>query len=183
MDFERQVRAMLDELGVPARYACDPFLPVCPEAAELVSVGTDMFGREQRLTPRAAEAWVAMREAAARDGIVLDLVSAFRTVEYQRGIIERKIAAGIPMDEILRVSAAPGYSEHHTGCAIDITTPGSEPLEEQFEHTDAFAWLVRNAGRFGYAMSYPRDNAYGIIYEPWHWALTAGSHRDTEAQR
>jgi D-alanyl-D-alanine carboxypeptidase len=173
MEYERQVRAMLEELGVPASYACDPYLPVCPEAAELVSVGPDMFGREQRLAPRAADAWAAMRDAAARDGIVLDLVSAYRTVEYQRGIIERKLAAGIPMDEILRVSAAPGYSEHHTGCAIDITTPGSEPLQEEFEHTDAFRWLVRNAERFGFAMSYPRGNAYGIIYEPWHWALRA----------
>jgi D-alanyl-D-alanine carboxypeptidase len=182
MEYERRVRAMLDELGIPARYGSDPFLPVCPEATELVSNGLDMFGREQRLAPGAAEAWAAMRDAAARDGIVLQLVSAFRTVEYQRGIIERKIAAGIPMDEILRVSAAPGYSEHHTGCAIDITTPGSEPLEEAFEHTDAFRWLVRSAERFGFAMSYPRDNEYGIIYEPWHWALTAALHGGRRAR-
>ncbi|HEX8361186.1 MAG TPA: M15 family metallopeptidase [Longimicrobium sp.] len=172
MRYEREVRAMLDELGIPAWYGRDPFLPECPEAAELVPVGRDMFGREQRLTPRAAEAWAAMREAAARDGIVLQLVSAFRTVEYQRGIIERKVAAGIPMDEILRVSAAPGYSEHHTGRAIDISTPGSDPLEEEFEHTDAFRWLVGNAERFGFALSYPRDNVYGIIYEPWHWTFS-----------
>jgi D-alanyl-D-alanine carboxypeptidase len=182
MEYERQVRAMLDELGVPSWYGCDPFLPVCREAAELVSIGPDLFGREQRLAPRAADAWAAMRDAAARDGIVLDLVSAFRTVEYQRRIIERKIAAGIPVDEILRVSAAPGYSEHHTGCAIDLTTPGSEPLEEEFEHTAAFRWLVRNAGRFGFAMSYPRDNAYGIIYEPWHWAFDERSGGDVDAR-
>jgi D-alanyl-D-alanine carboxypeptidase len=170
MEYESRVRAMLDELGVPAWYGSDPYLPVCPEATELVSIGPDALGREQRLTPGAADAWAAMRDTAARDGIVLHLVSAFRTVEYQFGIIERKIAAGIPMDEILRVSAAPGYSEHHTGRAIDITTPGSEPLKEEFERTAAFRWLVRNAGRFGFAMSYPRDNPYGIIYEPWHWA-------------
>ncbi len=160
----------MDELGVPSWYARDPYMPVCPEADELVSVGPDMFGREQSLTPAAAEAWGAMRDAAAREGIVLQLVSAFRTVEYQRGIIERKVAAGIPMDEILRVSAAPGYSEHHTGRAVDISTPGCDPLEEEFEHTGAFRWLARNAERFGFTLSYPRHNAYGIIYEPWHWA-------------
>ena len=99
-------------------------------------------------------------------------MSAPRSVRVTR---LAKVAAGMPMDEILRVSAAPGYSEHHTGCAIDITTPGSEPLEEEFEHTDAFRWLVRSAERFGFAMSYPRDNAFGIIYEPWHWQWHAAA--------
>lgn len=182
MEYERRVRAILDELGVPVWYGSDPWLPVCPEATELVRTEPDMFGREQRLAPMAADAWAAMRHAASHDGVVLDLVSAFRTVEYQRGIIERKIAAGIPIEEILRVSAAPGYSEHHTGRAIDISTPGSEPLQEEFESTDAFRWLARNAGRFGFAMSYPRGNEYGIIYEPWHWALSAATQSGDEAQ-
>lgn len=182
MEYASQVRAMLDELGVPAWYGSDPYLPLCPEATGLVSIGPDTFGREQRLTREAADAWAAMRDTAARDGIVLELISAFRTVEYQLGIIERKIAAGIPIDEILRVSAAPGYSEHHTGCAIDITTPGSEPLVEAFERTAAFRWLEANAERFGFAMSYPRGNPYGIIYEPWHWALTAATHGGQGAQ-
>jgi D-alanyl-D-alanine carboxypeptidase len=171
MEYESWIRHLLDELGVPRWYGHEPYLPICPEADELVPVGLDMYGREQRLTPRAAEAWAALRDAAARDGITLDLVSAFRSVPYQLQILERKIAAGIPMESILRVSAAPGYSEHHTGRAIDLSTPGSEALEEVFEQTDAFRWLTSHAARFGWTMSYPRDNAYGIIYEPWHWAF------------
>ena len=27
------------------------------------------------------------------------------------------------------------------------------------------------AGAFGFSMTYPRDNPWGIIYEPWHWSL------------
>ena len=43
-------------------------------------------------------------------------------------------------------------------------------LEEEFERSDAFAWLTRRAGEFGFRMSYPRDNPHGVAYEPWHWA-------------
>ena len=70
------------------------------------------------------------------------------------------------------MSAAPGYSEHHTGRAIDITTPGTQPLEPAFETTPAFEWLTGSAHEFGFRMSYPRNNRHGIAYEPWHWAWT-----------
>ena len=68
------------------------------------------------------------------------------------------------------MSAAPGYSEHHSGRAVDLTTPGSPVLEEAFEESDAFAWLRRRAPEFGFRMSYPRDNPHRVAYEPWHWA-------------
>jgi len=76
------------------------------------------------------------------------------------------------MDEILRVSAAPGYSEHHSGRALDLTTPGFAPVEEEFERSDAFAWLRRRAADFRFRLSYPRDNVHGIAYEPWHWCFS-----------
>jgi LAS superfamily LD-carboxypeptidase LdcB len=56
------------------------------------------------------------------------------------------------------------------GRAVDVATPGCRPLTEEFELTPAFAWLVDNAGRFGFAMPYGRNNAYGLSYEPWHWS-------------
>jgi D-alanyl-D-alanine carboxypeptidase len=69
------------------------------------------------------------------------------------------------------VSALPGYSEHHTGRAIDITTPDFKPLTEEFEHSSAFKWLTQRANEFGFTMTYPRNNEFGIAYEPWHWTL------------
>ena len=116
-----------------------------------------------------AAAWQRMQHAAASDGIELQVVSAWRSVDYQCGIVERKLARGQRIDQILAVSAAPGYSEHHSGRALDLTTPGFEPLEEEFENSLAFAWLCRNAAHFRFALSYPRDNPHGIAYEPWHW--------------
>lgn len=165
------LEALFDELGIPRDYSERRGWPAYPEAEELVEVGPNVIGRVQRLTPRAARQWRAMRAAAAMDGIELLLVSGFRGIEYQAELIRNKLAAGKSIEEILAVNAAPGYSEHHTGEAIDLATPGCRPLTEAFEDTPAFDWLGRWAGKFGYRLSYPRDNPQGFVYEPWHWAL------------
>ena len=110
-----------------------------------------------------------MRGAALRDGVLLEAISGYRSHDYQLGIFERKRARGLEVDEILQVNAAPGYSEHHSGLALDIGTPDEPPAEESFERTPAFAWLREHAGEHDFAMSYPRDNPHGIVYEPWHW--------------
>jgi len=139
------------------------------ECENLASIGPDMYNREQRMEPRAASQWQAMAATARADGVGLLMISAFRCFEYQRSIIERKLAQGLSLEEITRASALPGYSEHHTGQAIDIGTPGSEPLTEEFEATAAFEWLKRRGHEFGFSLSYSRDNPFGIMFEPWHW--------------
>jgi D-alanyl-D-alanine carboxypeptidase len=161
--------ALARSLGVPRDYGRVRGLRRVREPAQLVTIGRDTQGREQYLAPRAARAWARMREAAMHDSVELEIVSAFRGIEYQLGIVRRKLERGQSMDEILRVSAAPGYSEHHTGRALDITTPGYTALEEEFERSPAFAWLRKNAKLYKFSLSYPRGNRHGIAYEPWHW--------------
>jgi zinc D-Ala-D-Ala carboxypeptidase len=160
-------------LGVPGDYSHVRGLRLQREPAGLACIGADIHGRMQWLAPRAARAFARMREAAARDGIELQVVSAFRSADYQLGILRRKLERGQDMAAILRVSAAPGYSEHHSGRALDLTAPGCDALEESFESSPAFAWLVAHAGRFGFALSYPRGNPHAIAYEPWHWCWHA----------
>jgi D-alanyl-D-alanine carboxypeptidase len=160
-------------LGVPRSYGRERRLRIVREPRALAFIGTDISGRPQWLQTRAARAFARMREAAAANGIALEIVSAFRSAEYQLGILRRKRERGIAIDEILRVSAAPGYSEHHSGRAVDLTTPGYAPVEEEFERSPAFAWLKRHASRFGFRLSYPRRNRHGIAYEPWHWCWHA----------
>lgn len=156
-------------LGIPRDYGKQHVLRLQREPARLVAIGTDIHGRIQWLQPRAANAWAHMLAASTRDGIELQLVSAFRSIEYQLGIIERKLARGQSIEEILRVSAAPGYSEHHSGRCVDLTTPGFTALEEEFERSTAFAWLQQHSVGFGFRLSYPCGNHHGIAYEPWHW--------------
>jgi len=165
--------AQAHALGVPRDYARVRKLVRVREPKQLTFIGQDTQQRPQWLAPRAARAWLRMREAATQDAVELQIVSAFRSAEYQLGILQRKLARGQDIGQILRVSAAPGYSEHHSGRALDITTPGYATLEEEFEKSPAFAWLLKNARRFGYRLSYPRDNPHGIAYEPWHWCWHA----------
>jgi len=172
-------RKLHEELGIPAGYGKDGHPPYYKEASDLVDIGPNLVGRMQQLTPAAAAAWQQMTEAASADGIRLLIVSGFRDYEYQAGLIRRKLDSGEEIGKILTVNAAPGFSQHHTGCAIDIATPGSRPLTEEFEESGAFAWLSDNAGNFGFSLTYPRDNARGFIYEPWHWALNGVIEAET----
>lgn len=164
----------LKVLGIPETYGIERGLPLQPEALVLEVARVVSDGRRIELEPAAAAAWRAMVVAAGSEGITLLLISGFRSVQRQQEILERKLAAGETIGSILRVNAAPGYSEHHTGRAVDIGTPGCPPLEERFEETPAYGWLSRNADRFGFSLSYPRNNPNGIIYEPWHWLHRVG---------
>ncbi len=144
-------------------------LPAHGEAALLENAGRDRYGRSHWLQPAALRALRRLHHAAALDGVELELISSFRSARDQLRILLRKHASGQSWEQILKVNAPPGYSEHHSGCAVDFAVPGAPPLTEAFEFTTAFEWLQQNAGRFGFELSYPRDNRWGFIHEPWHW--------------
>lgn len=73
--------------------------------------------------------------------------------------------------------AYPGYSEHGNPkfTAIDFINSegisGEEPNQdaEDFENTIEYKWLIKNANKFGFYLTYPRNNPYGISFESWHW--------------
>jgi len=164
-----RIRRLCESSGIPLNYGRTHRLMLQAESRELATIGSDIYDREQLLQPEAGMAWYELRQAAENDGVTLFIASAFRSVGYQQSIISRKLEAGQSIDQILQVSAAPGYSEHHTGHAIDISCPDSKPLEESFENTLAFEWLTENAGEYHFSLSYPRNNRHGIAFEPWHW--------------
>jgi D-alanyl-D-alanine carboxypeptidase len=159
----------LAQLGLDQAYAQRSGLALVAEPRRLHFAGFDRYARALWLDAPASGAWQRMRAAARVEGVVLDAISGWRSHDYQLGIFERKLARGQSIERILAVNAAPGYSEHHGGRALDIGTPGEPPAEESFEHTPAFAWLQRRARDFGFVLSYPRGNPHGIVYEPWHW--------------
>ena len=158
-------------LGIPSDYAARTGLVQQRTPDDLVDIGVDVFDRAQRLRMEAANAWTGLVEAASLDGVTVQLVSAYRSLEYQADLIQRKVESGESISEILTRIAAPGYSEHQGGCAVDVTSPGIDPLTELFEETQAFRWLVASAVDHQFVLSYPRSNAYGVVYEPWHWCF------------
>jgi len=112
-----------------------------------------------------------MREEAKKDGIYLVFLSGYRSINLQNDIFySLKSIRNQEAVERARVSAPPGYSEHSTGFAIDIgdATQRETDFETEFENTDAFKWLIKNAAKFHFKLSFTKDNKF-IDYEPWHW--------------
>jgi D-alanyl-D-alanine carboxypeptidase len=169
-----RLRERLETLGLDEAYGERTGLPLVAEPEWLALAGFDRYRRPLWLHAGAARAWERLHAAALRDGVVLEAISGYRSHDYQLGIFARKRARGQAVQDILTVNAAPGYSEHHSGRALDIGAPGEAPAETSFEGTAAFAWLRDNAAAYGFAMSYPRGNPHGIVYEPWHWCWHDG---------
>ncbi len=164
----------LNQLGLDAEgYRARSGLDLIAEPSRLCFSGFDRYRRPLWLAYGASDAWARMQAGANADGIVLEAVSGYRSHAYQLGIFQRKLARGLALEAILQVNAAPGFSEHHGGCALDVSSPGEPAAEESFEQSPAFHWLTHHAKGFGFHMSYPRGNPHGIVYEPWHWRWDA----------
>ena len=112
-----------------------------------------------------------MKADAERDNIYLVFLSGYRSIKLQKEIFySLKSLRNQKAIERARVSAPPGYSEHSTGFAIDIGDAfyRETDFEVEFENTDAFKWLKRNAAKYHFIMSFDK-NQNSVDYEPWHW--------------
>jgi D-alanyl-D-alanine carboxypeptidase len=107
----------------------------------------------------------AMSEAAAAAGAPLVISSAWRSYQYQEELLQRALA-NQSREEAERTLAPPGHSQHQLGTAVDF---GS--IDLSFARTAAGRWLLENAWRFGFSLSYPegQDGLTGYSWEPWHY--------------
>lgn len=120
----------------------------------------------------AATKYLALAAAARQAGVELLPISGFRSIKDQEHLFfDIKAERGQVPRERAQVSAPPGYSEHHTGYAIDIgdASRPSANLETSFDQTPAYRWLKSNAAYYSFELSFPPGNAQGVSYEPWHW--------------
>jgi zinc D-Ala-D-Ala carboxypeptidase len=134
-------------------------------------------GNGQLLHHEAATAAKKMMQAARKDGVYIVPVSGYRDLTLQEELFAAQIQRRGSIQIAATVSAPPGYSEHHTGYALDFgdqNRPETD-TESTFEQTDAFQWLAQNAHQYGFEMSFPPGNAQGVMYEPWHWRYVASS--------
>ena len=132
-----------------------------------------------KLRQAAAEQFLAMVAAAKADGITLVPVSGYRSIDDQDYLFfDVKAMQGQGTATRAEVSAPPGYSEHHTGYAVDLLDAdrSDTDLDISFEATPAFRWLQQNAARFRFELSFPRNNAQNVSYEPWHWRFVGDRH-------
>lgn len=131
-------------------------------------------GSSERLDSRVATFYNAMYDAAKKDGVYLTPCSGYRSIERQELNYNNKVSyyenLGYTKEEA-KIKAAsiirpPGSSEHNIGLAMDIVC-----VDEWFEDTDEFKWLMENAADYGFILRYPKDkqDITGVTYEPWHW--------------
>lgn len=125
---------------------------------------------EKQVHKDCAQAFLEMQSDALNDGIKLEIISGFRSAKYQITIFPCKFNGEPTEKEFiarLKYSAPAGFSEHHTGYAIDINS-----LEEDFADTKEYEWLLKYAKNYGFEMSFPENNKQGLGFEPWHWRFT-----------
>ena len=164
--------AVHQELGISCEQVSRQGLAYQAYPQALCAVDRAIDGRPVLLALETAAAWREIKQAAAREGVQLHAESGFRSVQEQAAIV-RSLLRGEALGQILTRVAVPGYSEHHSGRAVDVANNAAliHPKGQDFDKTDTFAWLLKNAERFGFVMSYPKDNPRGIMYEPWHWCF------------
>ncbi len=107
--------------------------------------------------------------------------STYRSIEYQKGLYEKSInkylKQGKSQEEAQKLTDEyinrPGTSEHHLGLAVDFNN-----VDEGFENTKAYEWLLENASDYGFILRYPKEkeDITGIEYEPWHWRYVGPEH-------
>jgi LAS superfamily LD-carboxypeptidase LdcB len=123
----------------------------------------------------------AMLEAINGAGIETKVVSAYRSFGTQ-GQLKNSYKVTYGAGTANSFSAEQGYSEHQLGTTVDFTTPEVGGSLVNFQKSTAYSWLLDNAHRYGFVLSYPDNNAF-YTYEPWHWrfvgvALATKLHRE-----
>lgn len=145
----------LSEHYAPARLAqIEPAYTYNPDRAEKISAQVRPFLED-------------MLNDARDDKVDLFVKSAYRSFEEQKAL-KSAYTVTYGAGTANAFSADQGYSEHQLGTTMDLVGSKQSALTAAFDTTPGYVWLVENAHKYGFVISYPKSNAY-YVYEPWHW--------------
>ena len=179
-EFEDQIRDLSGTLGdldklarideeLLAKYSKVYFLNENYAPPELEEIDDQYIledKEEQFFDERALDFLEDMLRDARRDDVDLKVISAFRSFDEQsvlKGQFTQTYGTGANT-----FSADQGYSEHQLGTTVDLTVESVGGTYESFAETEAYEWLLDNAYKHGFILSYPEGNDF-YIFEPWHW--------------
>jgi len=114
-----------------------------------------------------------MMATATTEQISLYVFSAYRSFDEQQAL-KNQYTVVYGSGTANQFSADQGYSEHQLGTTIDLITTGIGGTLNGFDNTKAYEWLSQNAYKYGFTLSYPKNNEY-YEYEPWHWRFVGVS--------
>lgn len=141
---------------------------------------------ETKLTPECEAALAEMyTDCIEQNGGELRLISTYRSYAKQEKLVNNAIKQkmstyGISEERareiVLETRMKPGYSEHHSGLAIDFST--TYTTQHDFQTTKQGKWLTENAHKYGFILRYPKDKVdiTKINYEPWHFRYIETAH-------
>ncbi len=121
-----------------------------------------------KINKEAYDAFIEMKTSMKQEGLNIRIISAYRTYEYQNNLYNNYLKKD-KQELVDSYSARPGYSEHHTGLAIDVDNEFQG--FEKFYLTKEFTWMKENSYNYGFILRYPKDKEEitGYQYEPWHY--------------
>ena len=131
------------------------------------------LGDEVEVERVAYKFYLSLKEALAEEGVYIDLDSARRSIAAQQDIMDRFIEK-YGEDYALKTVAQPGYSEHHTGLALDLylNIDGEDVYynEDMVQYPEIWAKIHEKLADYGFILRYPEDKEQvtGYGYEPWH---------------
>ena len=123
-----------------------------PSSLAPVGVGS------HKAQPVAADAFKAMRAAAAKDKVDLGITDSYRSYAAQVDVKRRKP----------NLAATPGKSNHGWGLAFDMSFGSNQ-------NSPGYKWMVQNASKFGFKGPLQKP------FEPWHWEYKGGGSPDAMA--
>lgn len=142
------------------------------DIVELVE-SKDAWGDKVMLEKKAYDAYLKLKEDLEKDKVYIELDSIYRSVAEQQDLWDRwSKEKGI--DYVKKYVAVPGYSEHHTGLAIDICIKKNGKLiyenDDMIAEKKIFAKIHEKLADYGFILRYPKgkDRITGYSYEPWH---------------
>jgi LAS superfamily LD-carboxypeptidase LdcB len=179
-EFEDQIRALagtvgtLDKLAqideeLLQKYSRVSFLNENYIPRKLVAIDSDFVhpsAGDEYFLADAYDHLEDLMRAAKRANIDLSILSAYRSFEYQTELKGRYLVTY--GEGANAFSADQGFSEHQLGTSVDFTTGSGGGLTSGFASTPAYEWLLDNAYRYGFILSYPEGNQF-YVFEPWHW--------------
>ena len=143
-------------------------LPTDYEPNDLVEVKNWYAYGENQIKEEVYDKFIEMFYDAKEEDLTLIITSGFRDYNLQQELYE-EYQDIYGEEEADRIAAKPGFSEHQTGLALDIVTYDVDM--EEFEKTEEFKWLQKNAYKYGFILRYPKDKEEitGYNYESWHY--------------
>ena len=151
-------------------------LTYIPEDLVLSEIDFISYIETRNLAKVTADAAKSMFEAAKKDGIILLGASGYRSYSVQENLYTSRVIND-GQEEADRYTAKPGQSEHQTGLALDILSEDYQDMDDNFDSTEAYAWLKENCYKYSFILRYPegKEDITGFLYEPWHYRYIGNS--------